>query len=351
MMKWTFLLLILQLINSLFDARYQPGWPVCEYPCQCAVRELSCDHGINVVKDGCGCCYMCARQHGDLCNVKDVCDNKQGLYCDISLGKAPGFGVCKANISKPCIVGNAVYQDGEQFKPECSRLCTCQNGNYGCVELCQDEFRVPSSIHCKQPRLLAVDGECCKQWTCDVHTRKSGSGGIWPRHVHYQGNPMELKTSSVYTGNSYAFQNTQPSCIRNVTSWSHCSRQCDVGVSTRTVTDSRCRQTIETRLCYLRPCDIDIKNNGKCTPTGRLPGRQHIHYEDCISVKDWNLKFCTACKRRRCCYPRREITRKLEFQCGQGRRETFSVMWIKSCRCDRQCYVKDPARKRKRNHG
>lgn len=68
---------------------------ICEYPCQCPVHELKCDSGVSIVKNGCGCCYMCARQHGELCNVKDVCDVKQDLYCDLTLGHVPGVGICK----------------------------------------------------------------------------------------------------------------------------------------------------------------------------------------------------------------------------------------------------------------
>jgi len=82
--------------------------------------------------------------------------------------------------------------------------------------------------------------------------------------------------------------------------------------------------------------------DGKCTPTLPRTGRMHIKYADCISVKDWNMKFCATCKRNRCCYPRKERTREMEFQCAGGRRETFSFLWIKSCRCDKECY-KHPA--------
>jgi len=68
---------------------------VCKYPCTCPVRELKCVDGVSVVKDGCGCCFMCARQHGAECSVRDVCDVRHGLLCDMSLGSLPGTGVCK----------------------------------------------------------------------------------------------------------------------------------------------------------------------------------------------------------------------------------------------------------------
>ncbi|XP_053381401.1 CCN family member 1-like isoform X2 [Mercenaria mercenaria] len=328
---------------------------ICQYPCQCPVHELKCDVGVSIVKNGCGCCYMCARQHGDLCNVKDVCDVKQDLFCDMSAGNVPGVGICKANVSKPCIVDGMRYEDGEKFKPECSRLCTCQNGNYGCVDLCPDEHRIPSKTHCKRPRLLTVSGQCCKQWTCDIQEepmRERSGKGISTRHISNDNRqPLEVGAYTMME-NDYSkyYQYTQPSCNVNTSNWSPCSKQCDVGVSKRTVTDTKCKETVETRLCYLRQCNAIIpkKRNLKCTPTSRMPGKQRLKYEDCVSVKAWNLKFCTNCKRRRCCYPRREKTRQLEFQCNDGRRETFSVMWIKSCRCDKRCYKKDPHRPRRR---
>jgi len=54
----------------------------CNYPCKCTNTELRCKAGVNVVKDGCDCCYMCARQQGDLCDYKDKCDDEKGMYCD-----------------------------------------------------------------------------------------------------------------------------------------------------------------------------------------------------------------------------------------------------------------------------
>lgn len=89
----------------------------------------------------------------------------------------------------------------------------------------------------------------------------------------------------------------------------------------------------------------------KCTPTSRSRVREHIYYEDCVSVREARFKFCTNCKKNRCCYPRLEKTRSLEFQCGDGRRLQFDVQWIKRCRCDRKCYKVDarkPRRHRKR---
>ncbi|WAR30488.1 CCN6-like protein, partial [Mya arenaria] len=65
------------------------------YPCTCPVRELTCVDGVSIMKDGCGCCYMCAHQQGDLCSVKYVCDVQHDLICDMSVGDVPGTSVCK----------------------------------------------------------------------------------------------------------------------------------------------------------------------------------------------------------------------------------------------------------------
>ena len=45
-------------------------------------------------KDGCNCCYMCARQQGDLCDRMEVCDENKGLYCDMAQ-RIHGKGICR----------------------------------------------------------------------------------------------------------------------------------------------------------------------------------------------------------------------------------------------------------------
>lgn len=333
-------------VNSLSEKS------ICQYPCQCPAQELICDVGVTTVKDGCGCCYMCARQQGDICSVKDLCDGRQGLYCDFSVFHFPGTGICKANASKPCLVNGVRYVDGEKFKPDCSRLCTCQNGNYGCTELCQDEYRIPSEMHCQRPRLLEVSGQCCKQWTCDLSSNQLESA-IQVHHIELNNANTNKRHTEMrsYIRNASLYQNTQSECQQNESSWTPCSTTCGSGVSKRKVTDRYCQQHEETRLCIIRPCKASLPpKNRRCTATARLPVKQRIKYEHCVSVDEWSLKFCTNCKRRRCCYPKVEETRKMEFQCGNGKVQVLSFMWIKSCRCDRECYY-NGNRKRRHNKG
>lgn len=80
------------------------------------------------------------------------------------------------------VVKKRLYRDGEQVQPDCSHMCTCQNGNFGCVSLCPQEEKKPSKKHCKNPRLVTVAGQCCGEWWCDTDTNytrrveiKSGS--------------------------------------------------------------------------------------------------------------------------------------------------------------------------------
>ncbi|RUS83062.1 hypothetical protein EGW08_009148, partial [Elysia chlorotica] len=66
----------------------------CQYPCQCPIAVIDCKHeNRSEVKDGCGCCFMCAKQLSEACSVKDVCDSAKELYCDKRDEKS--IGVCK----------------------------------------------------------------------------------------------------------------------------------------------------------------------------------------------------------------------------------------------------------------
>ncbi len=63
---------------------------------------------------------------------------------------------------------------------------------------------MPSTFHCKHPRLIEIAGECCKEWTCPVQ--------------HDEGIPDEQ--SSTYNRAS-SYQGTDnmcnPICMANET--------------------------------------------------------------------------------------------------------------------------------------
>ncbi len=66
----------------------------------------------------------------------------------------------------------------------CKMLCTCQNGQHACSTLCPQEDRRPSRLHCRAPKLVEIQGQCCKEWTCPLYLQRgshsneeSGSAG------------------------------------------------------------------------------------------------------------------------------------------------------------------------------
>jgi len=71
-----------------------------------------------------------------------------------------------AKSGKSCELDGKTYSDGEEFKPNCSQLCTCQDGVYACASLCPQELRPPSSVHCQHAQLVVVEGQCCREWVC-----------------------------------------------------------------------------------------------------------------------------------------------------------------------------------------
>ncbi|XP_050388827.1 CCN family member 2 isoform X2 [Patella vulgata] len=316
---------------------------LCHYPCQCAVQELRCNEGVSHIKDGCNCCFMCARQRGDLCSTKDKCDTSAGLFCDMTNNKT---GICQAKIKKPCIVNGIKYEDGQEFQPECRRTCTCQNGFYGCVNRCPQEENKPKDMYCVNPVLLSVAGKCCKEWTCDNRYERQGWARDSPMVPESQNLVLQqpLKDS---TTKSPKLEYLKTKCMIAPSNWSACSASCGVGTSVRIVADAYCSPKQERRVCYIRPCIKELRTYGrsKCTPTTRGGIRQRIQYQDCRSVKTYNLKFCTNCKLNRCCYPHKSRTRLIEFECHGGRREYMNYMWIKKCRCDHKCYEPEPRKR------
>ncbi|BFZ20123.1 hypothetical protein BsWGS_23162 [Bradybaena similaris] len=206
-----------------------------------------------------------------------------------------------------------------------------------------------SELTCHEPKLIQVKSKCCREWSCQKMEASGMAGLVQGRGLHsenlviqdppyYQAatppwleQPIKLATSSYKV------------CDQKTTDWTPCPVTCDVGVSTRTVVDPvTCNTFQELQLCYLRPCGLSNATLGtlgreKCTPTTRSPRRLHIYFQDCMSIKDYNLKFCTNCKHNKCCYPHRTSNRLMEFECSDGKRELYNYMWLKKCRCEDTC--------------
>lgn len=60
----------------------------------CPSTPPQCAPGVSLVLDGCGCCRVCAKQMGELCTERDVCDPHKGLNCDFGAPMNRRIGVC-----------------------------------------------------------------------------------------------------------------------------------------------------------------------------------------------------------------------------------------------------------------
>lgn len=109
---------------------------------------------------------------------------------------------------KSCTVNGVTYKDGDQFQLDCSKLCTCQNGIYGCVSLCPQEHRKPSEDNCPAPHLMPIPGQCCKEWTCQPP--ESMESVKLPRHASTgNGYGAHFLNRSEYIPTKNGLQNAQ----------------------------------------------------------------------------------------------------------------------------------------------
>lgn len=289
----------------------------CVYPCKCPNDPPRCKTS-HTVKDGCDCCHICPRQQGDLCDHRDKCDEDRGLHCDFMLDDGHR-GICRAKAAKPCDVDGKTYKDGEEFKPNCSLLCTCQNGAYACASLCPQEERAPSRTHCRDAQLVSIIGQCCREWVCP--------------HAHSIAEPDDDAANNVEAER----------CIRESTAWSACSVTCGMGVSIRVTNDNeQCKSQQQQRLCLIRPCHLDDEqltstsagSGAECRSTWRARQPTKLQYGECQSLKEFHLKYCSTCRRNRCCSPRRSRTMaNVQFRCPDNKLISERFMLIRSCEC------------------
>uniref|UniRef100_A0A8C8SHK3 IGFBP N-terminal domain-containing protein n=1 Tax=Pelusios castaneus TaxID=367368 RepID=A0A8C8SHK3_9SAUR len=105
----------------------------CHWPCKCP-HMPTCTPGVSLVKDGCGCCKICAKQAGEICNEADICDPHKGLYCDYSADR-PRYetGICAYMVAVGCELNGVYYLNGQAFQPTPLYNCLCVSGAIGCT--------------------------------------------------------------------------------------------------------------------------------------------------------------------------------------------------------------------------
>uniref|UniRef100_H3CLR8 Cellular communication network factor 4a n=1 Tax=Tetraodon nigroviridis TaxID=99883 RepID=H3CLR8_TETNG len=297
----------------------------CKWPCVCPDAPPTCPPGVSLLVDGCDCCKTCARQVGEGCDEAATCDHHRGLYCDYSADK-PRYekGVCAYMAGSGCEHDGVIYRNGQSFAPSCKYQCVCVNGAIGCVGLCA-ESQPPPRVWCQAPRRVKVPGQCCERWICDEARRGRKTA---PRHA-IEAAPAETRS-------------WHRNCIPQTSSWSPCSRSCGRGLSLRVSNaNERCELVKESRLCNLRPCEVNItgyiKPGKKCLNIYREELPSNLTISGCTSKRPYRPKYCGVCTDERCCIPYKSRTVEVEFQCPNGTGFSWKMLWIQACFCNLSC--------------
>ncbi|XP_053310177.1 CCN family member 5 [Spea bombifrons] len=289
---------------------------VCRTPCSCPWVPPRCPPGVPLIMDGCGCCRICARRLGEACNHIYLCDQSQGLLCDLSTSANGREGTCNYNYDGSCEIDGKVYKDGETFEPSCKFQCQCQDGGVICTPLCSEDIQLPTP-ECPSPRRIEIPGKCCQEWICEDQR-----GQLADNHIN---------GAIVPNGSPH---NRPFLCPEWSTEWGACSTSCGMGFSLRVSNKNpHCRLETQSRLCMVRPCGQIMSNPGRavCTPNVVTPHPIRFEFQDCVSVKTFVVVFCGFCGRRRC-LPHQTSNEQVDFRCRSGHTKK-SMMFIISCVC------------------
>uniref|UniRef100_G1P997 Cellular communication network factor 6 n=1 Tax=Myotis lucifugus TaxID=59463 RepID=G1P997_MYOLU len=303
---------------------------VCHWPCRCP-QKPSCPPGVSLVRDGCGCCKICAKQPGDICNEADLCDPHKGLYCDYSADR-PRYetGVCAYLVAVGCEFNRVHYHNGQVFQPNPLFSCLCVSGAIGCTPLFIPKL---ADSHCsgakggkKLPRYVCRS----RQWRgvhLSTHT---------PTHPSIHSFSM-----SSYTNLPLIWKRK---CLIQATKWTPCSRTCGMGISNRVTNENnKCQLRTEKRLCYIQPCDsnilktVQIPKGKTCQPTFQLFKAEKFVLSGCSSTQSYKPTFCGLCMDKRCCVPNKSKMITIQFDCPNEGSFKWKMLWVTSCVCQRNC--------------
>ncbi|KAF0873803.1 WISP3 protein, partial [Crocuta crocuta] len=285
----------------------------------CPRRKPRCPPGVSLLRDGCGCCWTCAKQAGDVCNEADLCDPHKGLYCDYSADR-PRYetGVCACK-SVGCEFNRVHYHNGQVFQPSPLFSCLCVSGAIGCTPLFIPKL---ADSHCSG----AKGGKKSDQSNCGLGPIQQQLSTSYKTMPAYRNLPLIWKRK----------------CLVQATKWSPCSRTCGMGISDRVTNEnSNCEMRKEKRLCYIQPCDSNISKRipkGKtCQPTFQLHKAEKFVFSGCSSTQSYKPTFCGVCLDKRCCVPNKSKMITVQFDCPNEGSFKWKMLWITSCVCQRNC--------------
>ena len=78
-----------------------------------------------------------------------------------------------------------------------------------------------------------------------------------------------------------------------------------------------------------------LQTGPHCKSTWRSK-KMTLRHAGCLSTSAYQPKFCSTCKRTKCCGPGRTRNIHVVFKCANGRMFAEQMMWIKSCECRTQ---------------
>lgn len=70
----------------------------CPAACHCPQEAPKCAPGVGLVRDGCGCCKVCAKQLNEDCSKMQPCDHTKGLECNFGASSTALKGICRGKM-------------------------------------------------------------------------------------------------------------------------------------------------------------------------------------------------------------------------------------------------------------